>query len=75
MKASGQFLAVLILVLVEHTLGDRIDSLNKGEERVLILVLVEHTLGAVWTAHVHRTIPVLILVLVEHTLGGRPVFC
>ena len=37
---------VLILVLVEHTLGDtdKVRRYNNG--KVLILVLVEHTLGA-----------------------------
>ena len=36
---------VLILVLVEHTLGELGAKLENGQEHVLILVLVEHTLG------------------------------
>ena len=60
---------VLILVLVEHTLGDELNFGRLSTSPVLILVLVEHTLGAhalhilVWWQRV------LILVLVEHTLG------
>ena len=37
---------VLILVLVEHTLGVMQDNENEFGRFVLILVLVEHTLGA-----------------------------
>ena len=37
---------VLILVLVEHTLGDKAYCLVIEYGVVLILVLVEHTLGA-----------------------------
>ena len=36
---------VLILVLVEHTLGGIIQTLVCLDQLVLILVLVEHTLG------------------------------
>ena len=36
---------VLILVLVEHTLGDGVMNLFVAKDEVLILVLVEHTLG------------------------------
>ena len=36
---------VLILVLVEHTLGESVEQFNAGVANVLILVLVEHTLG------------------------------
>ena len=35
----------LILVLVEHTLGENTTPLLAESSRVLILVLVEHTLG------------------------------
>ena len=38
---------VLILVLVEHTLGVCPSQCNNKWQRVLILVLVEHTLGVV----------------------------
>ena len=38
---------VLILVLVEHTLGELNISFDNYNIFVLILVLVEHTLGAV----------------------------
>ena len=37
-------LAVLILVLVEHTLRERAQGALEFNELVLILVLVEHTL-------------------------------
>ena len=37
---------VLILVLVEHTLGDKLTFHYGKKSGVLILVLVEHTLGA-----------------------------
>ena len=37
---------VLILVLVEHTLGVSIQDRTNQGTTVLILVLVEHTLGA-----------------------------
>ena len=43
--AAGEAYIVLILVLVEHTLGDCNVSLNAKQKYVLILVLVEHTLG------------------------------
>ena len=36
---------VLILVLVEHTLGEVREETTHGVRIVLILVLVEHTLG------------------------------
>ena len=36
---------VLILVLVEHTLGADLGKTRRNRDRVLILVLVEHTLG------------------------------
>ena len=36
---------VLILVLVEHTLGAEVVRLQVQVRQVLILVLVEHTLG------------------------------
>ena len=39
---------VLILVLVEHTLGELLLLLYGKWYNVLILVLVEHTLGAVF---------------------------
>ena len=61
---------VLILVLVEHTLGGTACVLSHETLLVLILVLVEHTLGAVphhWGPDLGK---VLILVLVEHTLGA-----
>ena len=61
---------VLILVLVEHTLGDTASCQQAVFRGVLILVLVEHTLG-VATGYFTIEIKVLILVLVEHTLGGR----
>ena len=38
-------LTVLILVLVDHTLGDKIGGIYERIEFVLILVLVDHTLG------------------------------
>ena len=60
---------VLILVLVEHTLGvfeiSGVVILND----VLILVLVEHTLGVQGMSAERLKNMVLILVLVEHTLG------
>ncbi len=64
--------AVLILVLVEHTLGEcSLWDLNRYQTEVLILVLVEHTLGAMRRVSWSRLRPqVLILVLVEHTLGA-----
>ena len=67
---SRTFSPVLILVLVEHTLGGQctIDEVEKWI-KVLILVLVEHTLGAVTKGRITVTGTVLILVLVEHTLG------
>ena len=37
---------VLILVLVEHTLGVFVSTITRDVRDVLILVLVEHTLGA-----------------------------
>ena len=36
---------VLILVLVEHTLGEFYKDVERFRSKVLILVLVEHTLG------------------------------
>ena len=44
-KTIAAVFGVLILVLVEHTLGDGRESCWNGEQPVLILVLVEHTLG------------------------------
>ena len=40
---------VLILVLMEDTLGDVIESLIKAGAKVLILVLMEDTLGALYS--------------------------
>ena len=63
-RCSG-FLQVLILVLMEHTLGVLHGTgLHTG---VLILVLMEHTLGVLHGTGLHTG--VLILVLMEHTLG------
>ena len=63
-------LVVLILVLVEHTLGER-EFIHYAERKfVLILVLVEHTLGGPSQKRASTRITVLILVLVEHTLGA-----
>ena len=45
MRVRGS-LSVLILVLVEHTLGGFSVTSYDAMEEVLILVLVEHTLGA-----------------------------
>ena len=45
-RPPGQGSTVLILVLVEHTLGARDDIVAELMLKVLILVLVEHTLGA-----------------------------
>ena len=39
---------VLILVLVEHTLGGHYKETSEIDGHVLILVLVEHTLGVAW---------------------------
>ena len=61
---------VLILVLVEHTLGGFNKLPKKKHDGVLILVLVEHTLGGATRLPVNKPFFVLILVLVEHTLGG-----
>ena len=61
---------VLILVLVEHTLGAARLCRFLFSLFVLILVLVEHTLGVGGRALCQAGISVLILVLVEHTLGG-----
>ena len=60
---------VLILVLVEHTLGAQRNSRNGWTYDVLILVLVEHTLGVHGFGRCDLKLVVLILVLVEHTLG------
>ena len=43
--SSDDIAAVLILVLVEHTLGDIRNVVTNTTKDVLILVLVEHTLG------------------------------
>ena len=61
--------SVLILVLVEHTLGGPAIYVNLLPA-VLILVLVEHTLGVAAALATIAAANVLILVLVEHTLGG-----
>ena len=63
--------AVLILVLVEHTLGDPQFNPMANPKLVLILVLVEHTLGVPKFSFSLSYEVVLILVLVEHTLGER----
>ena len=42
-------ISVLILVLMEDTLGDVIESLIKAGAKVLILVLMEDTLGALYS--------------------------
>ena len=42
---SNRTTTVLILVLVEHTLGEMLNVENGDVLEVLILVLVEHTLG------------------------------
>ncbi len=65
-------LTVLILVLVEHTLGVVLVVLVLAGVTVLILVLVEHTLGGYIREAGRTGYPeVLILVLVEHTLGEQ----
>ena len=43
--SKKEFLEVLILVLVEHTLGVTKQEFMAAKAAVLILVLVEHTLG------------------------------
>ena len=55
---------VLILVLVEHTLGGSLKGTTIVEYCVLILVLVEHTLGEWELKHYQMANKVLILVLV-----------
>ena len=45
MLSVSFFNVVLILVLVEHTLGEEIAHQQNAQPTVLILVLVEHTLG------------------------------
>ena len=62
-------LQVLILVLVDHTLGEYIITIMIYGLTVLILVLVDHTLGVASTNATTTTNVVLILVLVDHTLG------
>ena len=62
--------AVLILVLVEHTLGVGKAFGLSSQCSVLILVLVEHTLGVQDNENGCARFSVLILVLVEHTLGA-----
>ena len=66
---------VLILVLVEHTLGVSRSTLHGCRLKVLILVLVEHTLGGLFRAQRYTAADVLILVLVEHTLGVKLFVC
>ena len=68
-KTAAKVLNVLILVLVEHTLGEPFLTLVALPLRVLILVLVEHTLGEIDGHTIVHYNFVLILVLVEHTLG------
>ena len=65
---------VLILVLVEHTLGGATRLPVNKPFFVLILVLVEHTLGGGLTVMLVSTRNVLILVLVEHTLGEAYIY-
>ena len=68
--AACSWAMVLILVLMEHTLGDMIGERNTIKVfGVLILVLMEHTLGGSLGSSLHRALCVLILVLMEHTLG------
>ena len=62
--------SVLILVLVDHALGD-IEFTDKNilAIKVLILVLVDHALGELSISLSYACSFVLILVLVDHALG------
>ena len=69
-KLKQLLMRVLILVLVDHTLGEVRGCTNTASYTVLILVLVDHTLGAEAAGDKKITGFVLILVLVDHTLGA-----
>ena len=62
---------VLILVLMEHTLGGPDLGKSRRGNTVLILVLMEHTLGGNPCTLNDFAMVVLILVLMEHTLGVK----
>ena len=62
-------LAVLILVLMEDTLGERHRAVRQRIGGVLILVLMEDTLGDKQELAKEIELQVLILVLMEDTLG------
>ena len=61
---------VLILVLMEDTLGDQVIEQLVKNGAVLILVLMEDTLGeSTFQEVLIKILQVLILVLMEDTLG------
>ena len=64
-------MAVLILVLMEDTLGVHWPDTQGSSQWVLILVLMEDTLGVNQYRGLWKSFTVLILVLMEDTLGGR----
>ena len=65
---------VLILVLMEDTLGGKDAEVKTFEKAVLILVLMEDTLGAAIINEYNKVRCVLILVLMEDTLGVILIF-